>query len=83
MTQLPLHEQVALRCDLPLHGIRSGDVVTLLDYVPHPDGKREGCIVEVFNAVGDSIAVVTVEAGDIESLKPNEVLTVRRLAQAS
>jgi hypothetical protein len=32
----------------------------LLDYVPYPEGGEQGCVVEVFNALGESITVVTV-----------------------
>jgi hypothetical protein len=66
--KLPLYERVALRRDLPEHGLKVGDVAVLVDYVPHPAGGEEGCILEVFNSLGDSIAVVTVRASEVESL---------------
>ena len=53
---LPLYERVALKRDLPEHDLRRGDVVVLVDYVPHPEGGEEGCVLEVFNALGESIA---------------------------
>jgi uncharacterized protein DUF4926 len=82
MTRLPLYERVALRRDIDQHGLRAGDVATLVDYVPNPGGGPEGCILEVFNALGESIAVVMVEASDIGPLQADEVLSVRHLAQA-
>jgi hypothetical protein len=82
MTKLPLYERVALRRDIDQHGLRAGDVATLVDYVPHPSGGPEGCVLEVFNALGESIAVVTVEASDVGPLQADEVLAVRHLAQA-
>jgi uncharacterized protein DUF4926 len=81
--RLPLYERVALRRDFPEHDLKRGDVAVLLDYVPHPGGGEDGCVLEVFNALGDSIAVVTVKESEIESLQANEVLTIRRLAKAS
>jgi hypothetical protein len=81
--KLPLYERVALRRDFPEHDLKRGDVAVLLDYVPHTGGGEEGCVLEVFNALGDSIAVVTVKESEIESLQANEVLTIRRLAKAS
>ncbi len=78
---LPLYERVALRRDLPEHNLRRGDVGTLLDYVPHPEGGEQGCAVEVFNALGESIAVVMVPESDIEALRADEVLAVRPLAR--
>ena len=79
---LSLYQHVALRRDLPEHGLRKGDVATLLEYVPHPEGGEQGCVVEVFNALGESIAVVAVPESDLEELRADEVLTVRPLARA-
>jgi hypothetical protein len=76
---LPLYQRVALRHDLPEHRLRRGDVAVLLDYVPHPEEGEQGCVVEVFNALGESIAVVTVPESGIEGLRADEVLTVRSL----
>ena len=81
--RLPLYERVALQRDFPEHDLKQGDVAVLLDYVPHPGGGEEGCVLEVFNALGDSITVVTVRESEIESLQANEVLAIRRLAKAS
>ena len=81
--RLPLYERVALRRDFPEHDLKKGDVAVLLDYVPHPGGGEDGCVLEVFNALGDSIAVATVKESEIESLQANEVLAIRRLAKAS
>ena len=82
MSQLPLYERVALRSDMHQHGLKTGDVATLVDYAPHPGSGQEGYVLEVFNAVGESIAVVTVSATDVEPLHADEVLAVRHLAQA-
>lgn len=79
---LSLYQRVALRRDLPEHNLRRGDVATLLDFVPHPEGGEQGCVVEVFNALGESIAVVAVSKSDLEELRADEILTVRPLARA-
>lgn len=81
--KMPLYQRVALRRDLLEHGLKRGDVAVLVDYVPHPGGGEDGCLLEVFNALGDSIAVVTVGESEIESLKADEVLAIRPLAKAS
>ena len=80
---LPLYERVALKRDIPEHGLKGGDVATLVDYVPHPEGGEQGCILEVFNALGESIAVVAVRESEIEGLRDDEVLAIRRLPKAS
>lgn len=77
---LPLYRRVALKRDLPEHDLKRGDVATLVDYVPHPDGGEQGCLLEVFNALGESIAVVAVPESDIEDLRADEVLAVRPMA---
>ena len=80
--KLPLYERVALTLDLEEHGLRKGDVGVLVDYVPSsPKGGEEECLLEVFNALGESIAVVAVRLSDIEPVRADEVLAVRQLAK--
>jgi hypothetical protein len=76
---LELYQQVALCRDLPEHQLRKGDLVTLIDRVPHPAGGENGYILEVFNAIGESIAVITVPQSAVEPLRSHEILTVRSL----
>ncbi len=77
-----LYDRVALRLDIAEHGLKRGDIAVLVDRVPHPSGGEPGAVLEVFNAVGDSISVITVRESDIEPLRADEVLTVRSLAAA-
>jgi Domain of unknown function (DUF4926) len=79
---MPLYERVALTRDLDEHGLRKGDIGVLLDYVPHPGQGEKGAVVEVFNALGESVAVVAVRASDIEPMRADEVLAVRPFARA-
>jgi Domain of unknown function (DUF4926) len=79
---LPLYQRVALRRDLPEHGLKTGDVATLVDYAQHPEGGERGCVLEIFNALGESIAVIAVPESDVQSLHADEVLTVRQLRKA-
>jgi len=81
--ELELYWEVALKCDLPEYKLKAGDIATLIDFVPHPDDGEEGCILEVFNAVGESLAVVAVPSSQVEVLRSDEILTVRSLAKAS
>lgn len=80
---LELYQEVALTCDVPEHELRAGDIATLVDFVPHPSNGEEGCVLEVFNAVGESLAVIAVPISVVESLRPDEILTVRSFAKAS
>ena len=77
--KLELYQRVALVDDLPEHGLKKGDVATLVDYVSHPAQGREGCILEVFNAIGESIAVVTAPVTAIGPLRANEIIAVRAI----
>ena len=78
-----LFHEVALTRDFPEHQLRAGDLATLVDFVPHPSGGEEGCVLEVFNAVGKSIAVIAVPLSAIEPLSSDEILTVRPLEPTS
>jgi hypothetical protein len=81
--KIDLYQEIALNRDFPEYNLHQGDIATLIDYVPHPGNGEEGAILEVFNALGTSIAVVTVPISSIDVLQPNDVLSIRRLAQAS
>ena len=80
---LEIYSEVALTQNLAEYNLKTGDIATLLDFIPHPQGGEEGCVLEIFNAVGESIAVVTVPISAIKSLEPDEILTTRSLKQAS
>jgi hypothetical protein len=82
MTELKLYEQVVLRRDVAADGLKAGDVATLVDIVPGPEGKSQGAVLEVFNALGHTICVTSVSVDDVEPLQDNEIFSVRRLAQA-
>jgi hypothetical protein len=80
---MELYQEVALTRDLPEYGLRTGDIAILVDFVPHPSDGEAGCILEVFNAIGESFAVIAVPISVVEVLRPDEILTVRPLAKAS
>lgn len=77
---LELYREVALTRDLPEYELRKGDIATLVDFVAHPNGDEEGCVLEVFNALGESLTVITAPLSAIEILRANEILTVRSFA---
>jgi hypothetical protein len=79
---IPLFSQVSISRDVPEHGLRVGDVATLVDAVPHPLNGEKGYVLEVFNALGDSIAVVAMPESAVEPLRSTEVFSVRELARA-
>lgn len=80
--KLELYKEVALLRDLPEHGLKRGDVATLVDFAPGRDGKERGAVLEVFDAVGNSIAVIIVPDDQVEPLHAGEVLSVRSMMKA-
>lgn len=74
-----LYTDAALARDLPEHRLRRGDVVKVVDHHLAPDGT-EGYSIEVFNAIGDTIAVTAVPAAALEPLREDEILCARALA---
>jgi hypothetical protein len=82
MTSIELYKDAALRSDLPEHRLKAGDVGTVVEILPHPAGGPRGIMLEVFSALGHSLAVVTVPETQVEPLSDDEVWAVRRLARA-
>ncbi len=73
-----LYTDAVLTCDVPEHKLKRGDVVKLVDHHVAPDGS-EGYSIEVFNAVGDTIAVTAVSKTSLEPLREDEILSARVL----
>ena len=77
-----LYTDAVLNCNIPNHDLCRCDVVKLVDYHAVPDGE-DGYSIEVFNTLGETIAVTAVPVSALEHLLENEVFSVRRLAQVS
>ncbi len=76
-----LFKEVVLHRDIPGKKLKKGDVATIVEH--HPSTTSEdGYSLEVFNALGDTVAVVTVRESEIETLKESEVFSVRSLEAA-
>lgn len=74
--KLELYKDAVLSRDVPEHRLKRGDLVKLVDHHIAPDGS-EGYSVEVFNAVGNTIAVTAVPVTTLEPLRENEILCAR------
>lgn len=80
--KIKLYQRVALTRDLPEHDLRKGDVAVVVEHLPATpvaDGE-EGYALEVFNAAGETLAVVMVPASAVEPLSEDKILQVRRLS---
>jgi len=78
LMKLELYSDAVLTCDVPEHRLRRGDIVKLVERHVAPDGT-EGYSIEVFNAVGDTIAVTAVPSSALEVLHEDEILCARLL----
>jgi hypothetical protein len=76
-----LFEEVVLLKDIHKKKMKKGDVATIVEHHLVSDGE-DGYSLEVFNAVGDTIAVITVPESAIAPLSENEIFRVRSLAAA-
>ena len=76
-----LFEEVALTKDIPEKRLRRGDVATVVEHHPVSDGE-DGYSLEIFNVLGDTIAVITVEESALEPLTVDEIFSVRSLVAA-
>jgi len=65
-------DSVVLERDVPEHGLRKGDLGTIVE-VYQPDGLG----VEFVVVSGETVAVVTLAARDVRRVSPEDLLTVR------
>lgn len=73
-----LYKDVVLTQDVPEYRLKRGDIVKLVEHHVARDGT-EGYSAEVFNALGDTLTVITVPETTLESLREDEVLCARPL----
>ena len=71
-----LFERVAFSVDIPEDGIKKGDVATVVECFTAP---RAGYALEVFNAIGKTVAVLAVPEASLEPLSEDERISVRRV----
>ncbi len=69
-------ETVVLTKDLPGHGLKAGDLGTVV--MVH--GHREGFEVEFVTLTGATVAVLTVKADSLRTVAEGEIAHVRRVA---
>ena len=80
--ELPLYERVALRIDVPEQDLKKGDIVTTVEFLQARRDLPNAYVVEVFNAIGETIAVFTVNEDNLEVLTEHDVLSKRTLETA-
>lgn len=76
-----LYRDVVLTRDMPQYRLKGGDIVKLVEHHVAPDGT-EGYSAEVFNALGETLDVITVSDSALEPLRNDEVPCTRTLVEA-
>jgi hypothetical protein len=71
-----LFEEVIINRDFPEYNIAKGDIAILNDFVTDPLGE-EGCVLEIYTAMGAFVTVVSLPLTSIEILQPTDRLSVR------
>ena len=76
-----LFTTVALAIDVPEKGLQAGDLATVVEYHQRQTGE-DGYTLELFDAIGNTFAVITLPESGIEPLRAGELLSVRLPAKA-
>lgn len=80
--KIELFKRVALKIDIPAKGLRKGDIATIVEHLPGKNGE-DGYALEVFNAIGDTIAVITVPQSAVEPLTADKIPSARPFAKTA
>ena len=72
-----LFTRVSLAEDFPEYGLHKGDLASIVETHEGSPHQEKGYSLEVFNAVGETIAVLVVEESKINPVKGDEILHVR------
>jgi hypothetical protein len=75
--KLDLFQEVVINRDFPELKVVSGDIAILNDYAIDKYGN-EGCVLEIYTAAGKFVGVVTLPIENIEPLRQEDRLSVRR-----
>jgi hypothetical protein len=76
-----LFEEVIINLDFPEYNIAKGDIAILNDFVTDPLGEQ-GCVLEIYTAMGAFVAAVSLPLTSIETLQPTDRLSARSCVNA-
>jgi len=72
--KVELFKEAVLIRDIPEDHLKKGDLVTVIDYLEHPE---PGYMLEIFDALGNTVGVLSVPESYLEPLHEGERLQVR------
>lgn len=73
--KLQMFKEAAFTCDVPDRGIKKGDIATVIDYLDDPE---PGYVLEVFDALGHTVDVLSVPESYLEPIREGERVQVRQ-----
>lgn len=77
----PMFQDVIVTADLPEHGIRCGDLGTVVEH--HVvEGKEDGYSVEFFDMTGKTVGVATLPASQLRRPTSSDRPSVRAFSHA-
>jgi hypothetical protein len=74
---------VALAKDFPEYSLHESDLATIVEIHQGGPAQETGYSLEIFNAVGETIALLVVEESSISPVTRNEILHVRQLSEVA
>jgi hypothetical protein len=74
--KLEVFKEAAFVRDVPERGIKKGDVATVIDYLDDPE---PGYVLEVFDALGHTVDVLSVPESYLEPIVEGERFQVRQV----
>lgn len=80
--QHPLFSQVALAQDLPEHNLKRGDIATIVEHYPMPEGEEDGYSLEGFYVPHVTLEVAASQIIPIAQWQQEEMI-LRKLRQLS
>ncbi|HEY3875570.1 MAG TPA: DUF4926 domain-containing protein [Candidatus Kapabacteria bacterium] len=75
-----LFSEVALTEDIAQHGLKRGDVATVVESIEARPNGEPAYALEVFNAVGETVVVLLAKESQIEPLRSDELWHIRPMA---
>jgi hypothetical protein len=81
--QYPLFSQVSLAEDLPVHHLKRGDIATIVEYYPMPEGEEDGYSLEGFDVPHITVEVAASQIIPVSQWQQEEEILakLRQLSQ--
>ena len=74
--KLELYKEAVLTEDVPEYHLKKGDLVMVIDYLENPE---PGYMLEIFDALGNTVGVTAVPERLLEPVQEGERLQVRHI----